>query len=158
MAGQLDAPANEEPESPPFGRRLTSAPGQGDLDGIDDVRIAAAGVIAVFARMGSGRNLADGMLSDDQRDIVEAQCRNLFQVGFAEAENLAAYGCQLARQSSSVDDLLGFLAGGLQHTLNRDEKQRLLAAARHTAVALDGAPSQQHQQALGQLTRLLGQA
>jgi len=121
------------------------------LDGIDDARLAAAGILVAFANM-------DGALSREEIAAVAAECAQAFEAEAAEAEQIVAYGRWLIQQSANMDEAIRRLARNLETKLTASEKQELLAMAERIAAIEDGGLSGAQRYSLDLLARQLGQS
>ena len=121
---------------------------QNPLDELDDPRLAAAGVLAAFARM-------DGSYTAAQISAIEAECANVFQASESDAAQITAYGRWLAQQSENMDEVVRRLAKSLNRLLDTIEKQQVLAMATRVASVEGSGPSDVQAYALETLKRQL---
>lgn len=123
---------------------------QNPLDGIEDPRLAASGILAAFANM-------DGALSRDEIDGIAGICGGAFGCDAQEADQIGAYGRWLIQQSpANMDEVIRRLARNLIGTLDAAEKQELLAMVEQAASIDGGGLSETQQDSLERLARQLG--
>lgn len=120
------------------------------LDGIEDARLAAAGILAAFANI-------DGALSREEIAAMVAECAAAFDADTAEAEQVVAYGRWLIQQSGNMDETIRRLARNLETKLSAAEKQQLLAMVERVAALEGGGLSDSQKYSLDLLARQLGQ-
>jgi uncharacterized tellurite resistance protein B-like protein len=119
------------------------------LDGIEDARLAAAGILAAFANM-------DGPLGREQIAAIAEECRRAFDVRSEEAEDIGAYGRWLIQQSSNMDESVRRLARNLVPKLTASERRQLLGMVERVASIDGGGLSDSQRYALDNLARQLG--
>ncbi|WP_299625485.1 TerB family tellurite resistance protein [Pelagibius sp.] len=108
---------------------------QNPLDGIEDPRLAAAGILAAFANM-------DGALSREEIDAIDEACGKAFACSAEDARQIGAYGRWLVQQSAgNMDEVIRRLARNLIGQLTAEERGQLLATIREIAEIEDGALS-----------------
>ncbi len=122
---------------------------QNPLDGIEDARLAAAGVLAAFANM-------DGAFSREEIAAIKDACRSAFGCDAGEAEQIGAYGRWLVQQSAgNMDEVIRRLARNLVGSLDAAEKRQLLDMVRQIASIEGGGLSDSQLDALERLQRQL---
>lgn len=122
---------------------------QNPLDGIEDARLAAAGIMAAFANM-------DGAFSREEITAIKDACRTAFGCEGAEAEQIGAYGRWLVQQSAgNMDEVIRRLARNLVNQLDHVEKHQLLDMVRDIASIEGGGLSDSQLDALERLQRQL---
>ena len=119
------------------------------LDGIDDARLAAAGILAAFANM-------DGGLGRQEIAAIAEECRRAFHAEAAEAEQICAYGRWLVQQSANMDETVRRLARNLESKLTGPEKEQLFAMIERVASIDGGTLSEGQRRTLDSLARQLG--
>ena len=129
-----------------FSRKANQHP----LDGIDDPRLAAAGILAAFANM-------DGALSRDEIAGIAKTCRDAFGCSAHDADQIGAYGRWLIQQSpNNMDEVIRRLGRNLVHKLDEAEKQDLLTMIERVASIEGGGLSDIQADAMERLARQLG--
>lgn len=118
------------------------------LDGIDDPRLAAAGILAAFA------NMEDG-IGRTEIEAISGECRRAFKVDATEAAQIGAYGRWLVQQSANMDEAVRRLARNLEGKLDEAEKDQLLEMIERVASINDGALTDGQRYTLSQLARQL---
>ena len=118
------------------------------LDGIDDPRLAAAGILAAFAKM-------DGMVGREEIAAIARECGAAFHCETAEAEQIGAYGRWLVQQSANMDEAVRRLARNLEGKLDEAEKDQLMEMIERVASIDGGSLSDGQRSSLGQLARQL---
>jgi len=118
------------------------------LDGIDDPRLAAAGILAAFASM-------DGGIGREEIASIAEECRRGFQTDAGEAEQIGAYGRWLVQQSTNMDEAVRRLARNLEGKLTDVEKDQLMGMIERVASVEEGALSEAQRCTLDQLARQL---
>ena len=104
---------------------------QNPLDGIEDPRIAAAGILAAFAYM-------DSAFSQAEIAGIEAACAEAFDCDAEEARHLCAYGRWLVQQSQgNMGEVIRRLARNLEGRLTAQERRQLLGMV-ETLARIDG--------------------
>ena len=127
-----------------FNRKANANP----LDGIDDARLAAAGILAAFANM-------DGGVGREEIASIAEECRRAFGCDAEEAAQIGAYGRWLVQQSSNMDEAVRRLARNLEGKLTDVEKDQLMGMIERVASVEEGALSNAQRYTLDQLTRQL---
>lgn len=128
-----------------FNRKAKGNP----LDGIEDPRLAAAGILVAVANM-------DGPPGRDEIAAIAEECRRTFGTGAEEAEQITAYGRWLVQQSANMDEAIRRLARNLVGKLTAEEKGELLAMAERIAGLARGSLSDSQRYTLESLGRQLG--
>ncbi|WP_193366621.1 TerB family tellurite resistance protein [Pelagibius marinus] len=118
------------------------------LDGIDDARLAAAGILAAFANM-------EGGIGRAEIEAICEECRRAFKTDSAEAAQIGAYGRWLVQQSANMDEAVRRLARNLEGKLDEAEKGQLLEMIERVASIDDGALTDGQRYTLAQLARQL---
>jgi len=118
------------------------------LDGIEDVRLAAAGILVAFANM-------DDVLSREEIAAVARECATAFTAEADEAEQIAAYGRWLIQQSNNMDEAIRRLGRNLETKLSAVEKQQLFGMIERVCGVEGGGLSDAQRYALDQLARQL---
>ena len=122
---------------------------QNPLDGIEDPRLAAAGILTAFANM-------DGALSREEITAIEGACKAAFGCDLAEAEQVAAYGRWLVQQSAgNMDEVIRRLARNLVGKLDREEVRELLALVEEVSGVDGGTLSDAQRDTFERLERQL---
>jgi uncharacterized tellurite resistance protein B-like protein len=119
------------------------------LDGIEDARLAAAGILAAFASM-------DGALSREEIAAIAGECGAAFSAEAQEAEQITAYGRWLIQQSANMDEVVRRLGRSLETRLDAAEKRQLLAMIERVGGIEGGGLSDSQRYALDSLARQLG--
>lgn len=127
-----------------YRRKANASP----LDGIDDPRLAAAGILAAFANM-------EGGIGRAEIEAISAECRRAFQTDAAEAAQIGAYGRWLVQQSANMDEAVRRLARNLEGKLDEAEKDQLMEMIERVASIDDGALTDGQRYTLAQLARQL---
>ncbi len=118
------------------------------LDGIDDSRLAATGILAAFANM-------DGGVGREEIAAIARECAAAFHCDAAEAEQIGAYGRWLIQQSGNMDEAVRRLARNLEGKLTEAEKDQLMEMITRVASIDGGELSDSQRYTLGQLARQL---
>ncbi|GAB4392613.1 MAG: hypothetical protein Tsb0032_08940 [Kiloniellaceae bacterium] len=118
------------------------------LDGIDDSRLAAAGILAAFANM-------DGGLGRAEIAAIARECGAAFHCDATEAEQIGAYGRWLIQQSANMDEAVRRLARNLEGKLTEAEKDQLMEMVERVASIEGGNLTDGQRYTLGQLARQL---
>ncbi|MEO3427680.1 TerB family tellurite resistance protein [Pelagibius sp. CAU 1746] len=118
------------------------------LDGIDDPRLAAAGVLAAFAKM-------EGGIGRAEVEAISEECRRAFRTDAAEAAQIGAYGRWLVQQSANMDEAVRRLARNLEGKLSEAEKDQFLEMIERVASIDDGALTDGQRHTLAQLASQL---
>jgi uncharacterized tellurite resistance protein B-like protein len=118
------------------------------LDGIEDARLAAAGILAAFANM-------DGGIGREEIAAIAEECRRTFNTDTTEAEQIGAYGRWLVQQSNNMDEAVRRLARNLETKLSEAEKDQLRDMVERVASIDGGTLSDSQRYTLGQLMRQL---
>lgn len=118
------------------------------LDGIEDARLAAAGIMAAFAKM-------DGEIGREEVAAITEECRRAFHTDAAEAEQICAYGRWLVQQSGNMDEAVRRLGRNLETRLSEAEKNQLMEMIQRVASIEGGELSDGQRYTLGQLARQL---
>lgn len=123
---------------------------QNPLDGIEDPRLAAAGILAAFANM-------DGALSREEIAAIQSACKQAFACDSGDAEQVTAYGRWLVQQSAgNMDEVIRRLARNLVGKLKAEEKLELLAMVEEVARVDGGDISDAQRDTFERLERQLG--
>ena len=128
-----------------YRRKANTSP----LDGLEDSRLAAAGILAAFANM-------DGGIGREEIAAIAEECRRTFKTDTAEAEQLGAYGRWLAQQSANMDEVVRRLARNLETKLTQEEKSQLMEMIERVASINGGAMTDAQRYTMMQLARQLG--
>jgi len=128
-----------------FNRKSKGSP----LDGIEDARLAAAGILAAFANM-------DGGLGRAEVAAIAEECRRAFHAEATEAEQIGAYGRWLVQQSANMDETVRRLARNLDTKLTGAEKEQLFGMIERVASIDGGGLSDAQRFTLDSLGRQLG--
>ncbi len=67
------------------------------IDGVDDARLAAAGIMAIAAEI-------DGHVTANEQRVMVEQAASVFNCGQAEAEEMIVFGRWLASQGNNRDE------------------------------------------------------
>lgn len=118
------------------------------LDGIEDTRLSAAGMMWAVARL-------DGDTTREQNDRITRECVETFEVDAAEATDIAAYGRWLAQQGES-EEVMRRLARSLRGKLDSAQQESLLAMLERIASVEGGSPSNLQRDAFAVVGRVLG--
>ncbi|WP_419902301.1 TerB family tellurite resistance protein [Kiloniella sp.] len=116
------------------------------LDAIEDSRVAAAAVMAAFARM-------DGDYTREQLLAIKEECQSVFGASEKEAVEIAGQSRWLMEQSANLDDAIRKLSRILRRGLEADEKKQLLSMVTRVASVEGDGMSEHQQQSLSQLSR-----
>ncbi|MGF1630450.1 MAG: TerB family tellurite resistance protein [Kiloniellaceae bacterium] len=119
------------------------------LDGIEDVRLAAAGILAAFANM-------DGGIGRVEIAAIADECRRAFHTEAEEAAQIGAYGRWLVQQSANMDETVRRLARNLETKLTGAEKEQLFGMIERVASIDGGGLSDAQRHTLDSLARQLG--
>jgi len=119
------------------------------LDGIDDPRLAAAGILAAFVKM-------DGDLGREEIAAIARECAAAFHADADEAGQIGAYGRWLVQQSSNMDEAVRRLARNLETKVTAEEREQLLGMIERVASIDGGGLSDAQRYSLDQLARQLG--
>jgi uncharacterized tellurite resistance protein B-like protein len=128
-----------------YRRKANTSP----LDGIEDGRLAAAGILAAFANM-------DGGLGRQEIAAIAEECRRSFGCEAEEAAQIGAYGRWLAQQSANMDETVRRLARNLETKLTGEEKEQLFGMIERVASIDGGGLSDGQRRTLQNLARQLG--
>ncbi|MCZ4282952.1 TerB family tellurite resistance protein [Kiloniella laminariae] len=127
-----------------YSRKLKANP----LDQVDDNRLAAAGIMAAFARM-------DGDYTRDQLDAIRAECERTFAANAKEAAEIAGHARWLMEQSSNRDEAIRRLSKNLRSSLTVTEKRDLLSMVERIARIEGNTLSDLQTEALARLKKSL---
>jgi len=119
------------------------------LDGIEDARLAAAGILCAFANM-------DGGIGSAEIAAIADECRRAFKTEAEEATQIGAYGRWLAQQSANMDETVRRLARNLETKLAAEEKEQLFGMIERVASIEGGGLSDGQRRTLENLARQLG--
>lgn len=118
------------------------------LDGIEDARLAAAGILCAFANM-------DGGIGSAEVTAIAEECRRAFKTEADEATQIGAYGRWLAQQSANMDETVRRLARNLESKLTGEEKEQLFGMIERVASIEGGGLSDGQRRTLENLARQL---
>lgn len=125
--------------------------GEHPADGVDDPRLAAAGVMAAIARM-------DGDLTADQINALRVECRATFRVDQREADDMAAYGRWIASQSQDPGDSIRRLTRVIRDRTDREAHEDMVRMMRRVASVEGGSPNELQEEAISRMSRALSVA
>ena len=118
------------------------------LDGIEDSRLAAVGILAAFANM-------DGALGRGEIETIARECAAAFHCDSTEGKQISAYGRWLISHSNNMDEAVRRLARNLEGKLTEAEKEQLMGMIERVASIDGGGLSDGQRYTLGQLARQL---
>ncbi|WP_085904485.1 TerB family tellurite resistance protein [Kiloniella majae] len=118
------------------------------LENIEDNRVAAATILAAFARM-------DGDYTREQLVAIKEECKRVFNTSEAEAVEITGQSRWLMEQTANVDEAIRRLSRVLRRALDVEEKKQLLTMVTHISTIEGGQMSEAQEQSLGQLSRQL---
>lgn len=118
------------------------------LDGIEDTRLAASGMMWAIARL-------DGDTTKAQSDRILRECVEVFQTDAAEATDISAYGRWLSQQGDT-EEVLRRLSRGMRGKLDDAQRGQLLAMLERIASSEGGAPNERQRDAFEMIGRVLG--
>ncbi len=116
------------------------------LDTIEDSRVAAAAVMAAFARM-------DGDYTQEQLVAIKDECQSVFGTSEKEAVEIAGQSRWLMEQSANLDEAIRRLSRILRRDLETGEKKQLLSMVTRVASIEGDGLSELQEQSLSQLSR-----
>ena len=116
------------------------------LDAIDDSRVAAATVLAAFARM-------DGDYTREQLNAIKDECQQVFNTSEEEAIEITGQSRWLMEQTKNIDEAIRRLSRILRRQLGVDEKKELLSMVTRIATIEGEGMTELQEQSLSQLSR-----
>ncbi|MFD2207729.1 hypothetical protein [Kiloniella antarctica] len=116
------------------------------LETIEDSRVAAAAIMAAFARM-------DGDYTREQLVSIKDECLQVFGASETEAVEIAGQSRWIMEQSANLDEAIRKLSRVLRRGLSAEEKKQFLSMVTRVASIEGDGMSEIQQQSLSQLSR-----
>ncbi|WP_421780862.1 hypothetical protein [Kiloniella litopenaei] len=118
------------------------------LENVEDNRVAAATILAAFARM-------DGDYTREQLVAIKDECKRVFNTSEEEAVEITGQSRWLMEQTANVDEAIRRLSRVLRRALDVEEKKQLLTMVTYISTIEGGQMSEAQEHGLSQLSRQL---